>query len=137
MDHVTLPLGDFVHWKGVDFMTFLLYESALLTCDEDVVADTEYFELWTSFANAVYLMHHGRFDDQKKEDARFFLEQFAERYLRKFKATNAVGNFHKFQHAPDLWKKHGPAFLWDAFNHERLLGIIKRSVTVRNYKESL
>jgi hypothetical protein len=38
-----------------------------------------------------------------------------------------------FQHFPKLVELHGPAFLWDAFVFERMLGMIKRDITTTKH----
>jgi hypothetical protein len=44
-----------------------------------------------------------------------------------------VIKFHVFQHFGELVSLHGPAFLWDAFGFERMLGILKRDVTTTRH----
>lgn len=134
LDHLTHPMGDVKRlWKALDFLNFLLIEVALLCCDEDVIQDTQYYELWVWFANCVYLMHSGKFDDVKMRELKEEMRKFTRDYIRVLGPWDCVIKFHLFQHFIKLIELHGPAFLWDAFMFERLLGIIKRDVTTTRH----
>ena len=91
--------------------------------------DTRFAETWVAFANVSYLLNHGCFDAEKLAAARVEMATFAERYKRTFLASGCSWKFHIFQHFIHLAERHGPAFLWDAFNFERSLGMMKRDVT--------
>jgi hypothetical protein len=129
MDHPTLYLGEFQYWKAIDFHNFLLFELAVLASDESIITDTEYYEMLVHLANVVYYLYHGRQTEELLTKAEGELRLFAESYKRILGPTNCTWKFHVFQHLIELARKHGPAFLWDAFMNERLLGYIVRDIT--------
>ena len=128
MDRKPASLERFSFFTGSDQMGFLLYKVGLLCCDEDVVQDLIFAEVWCDLADAVFLLHS---EDavQNINAVTRAVETFAESYKACFFATNMTWKVHMFQHFPLLVKQHGPAFLTDAFNFERLLNIMKRDTT--------
>ncbi len=133
LDHITGPLDKMKTWKALDYFNFLLIEVGLLCCDEEVIGDTEYYDLWVLLANTVYLMYDGNLTDEKFRDLKNYLEEFSVKYKEVMGNWQCVIKFHLFQHFPRLIELHGPAFLWDAFGFERLLGMIKRDVTTTRH----
>jgi hypothetical protein len=116
-------------FKALDFLNLLLLEVGLLFSDEDVINDTELYEMWILLADAIYLFS---LDDQTSEDidkgARN-IELFAERYVAKFTAASCTWKYHMLQHIAQQVRLHGPAFLHDGFSPERQLGWLKKDRT--------
>ena len=128
MDRKPHPLERFSFFNASDMMGFLLYKVGLLCCDEDVIQDQIFAGVWCDLADAVFLLHSENAVENLSEVTKA-VETFAENYKACFKATNMTWKVHMFQHFPGIVEKHGPAFLTDAFNFERLLNIIKRDTT--------
>lgn len=128
IDHLPPTLDASMDWKGVDYLNFLLYELPVLVSDEEIMTNSVVYETLVYLANSVYLMHHGCLDDEMIVSLEENVAKFAETYVRAFGESNCTWKFHIFQHFPLLVKIHGPAFLWDTFNGERLLGMLKKDV---------
>jgi hypothetical protein len=133
LDHITGPMDKLKTWKALDYFNFLLIEVGLLCCDEDVIQDSEYYELWVLLANTVYLMYDGNLTDSKLADMKGYLESFSSKYKKVMGDWQCVIKFHLFQHFARFIELHGPAFLWDAFGFERQLGMLKRDVTTTRH----
>lgn len=128
MDKLPPTLSSKKDWKGVDYLNFLLYQLPLLVSDENVIGNSMYYEMLVHLANSVYLLHHGFLDDELMLALQESVRRFAETYVAVLGESNCTWKFHVFQHFPMLVKIHGPAFLWDTFNGERILGMLKYDV---------
>jgi len=102
-------------WKGFDFFNFLLHEIVLLLSDEEIISDERIYPIFVHLSNAVYLLHHGNFNDAKRRLAQEELNLFVDEFLLTYTEEYATSKFHVLQHFPMLAKIHGPAYLWDAF----------------------
>lgn len=129
LDQVCGYLKKCLNYKGIERFNFITAEVALLCSDEGVYRDTELYQVLVHLANVTYLLHHGRLKAELLVTLREEVQRFASTFKAKFKASRCTWKFHVLQHFPDLAEKHGPAFLWDAFNFERMLGMMKRDVT--------
>jgi hypothetical protein len=129
MDHQVLPFDQYQHWKAFDFYNFIMCEVAVICCDEHTMRDTELYAVWVHFANAMYLLLHGRQTERIMKAGECAVQAFAKAFKKKFDEANCTWKFHVFQHFPELVRRHGPAFLWDAFIYERLLGFMGKDVT--------
>lgn len=132
MDHKCMPMSELANWKAFDYYNFTLSDMAMLLCDDNSYLDAEIFEVWTHFSNACYLLLHGRMNERILAAAEQEVKLFAEKFKKKFGPQHCTWKFHVFQHFPQLVRLHGPAFLWDDFMYERLLGYLGEDVTSTN-----
>ena len=102
-------------WKGLDFLFFLLHQVVLLVADDDIISDEKVYPCFVHLSNAIYLLHHGKFDETKRKLAQQEITSFSEKFVDCYTAEYCTNKFHVFQHFGDLAKIHGPAYLWDAF----------------------
>ena len=141
LDRLPPPLSRLKFWKALDYLVFVLAQSALLTWDmadrtddPDEKEETERVqEILIHLSNAVYFLSYGHPSDETRKTARTNVEQFADKLMAcdSFGASEAVHKFHMFQHFPDFAECHGSAFLWDSFNLEKILGYVGKGVTAR------
>lgn len=116
INHAPPSFEDFAtKWKALDFMVFLLHEVTLLLSDPEIIEDQRVYPVFLHLSNAIYLLHHGRQDEAKLDEAELEIGKFARRYMEVYGEEYATSLFHKFQHSVMTARTHGPAFLWDAF----------------------
>lgn len=127
IDHLPPTLDPHKKWKGLDYLNFLLYELPLLASDDTIISNGDFYEMLVYFANSVYLLHHD-FVLDRMEELEENVRAFARKYIEVLGASNCTWKFHVFQHFPLLVRIHGPAFLFDTFNGERILGMLKNDV---------
>lgn len=116
-------------WRAYDFYQLLMHDVALLFSDEKIMTNENFQNVIFTLSEAVYLLCHGRMTAEIRRQARAKVEEFSEAYLKCLGPDWCTFKFHLFQHAPDLADRHGPAFLWDDFNLERINSMVKRTVT--------
>jgi ribosomal protein S27E len=116
-------------WRAYDFYQLLMHDVALLFSDEQIITDEEFQKMMFLLSESVYLLSYGRMDANVRRQAREKVEQFSEAFLKCLGPEWCTYKFHIFQHMPDLCDRHGPAFLWDDFNLERINYLAKETVT--------
>lgn len=133
LDHVKWPLDDIGKWKALDYFNFALGQIGLLCCDDQVIRNTRWSEMLVNFADTLYLLHDGRPSQEKRDRMGQSMERFVKLYREELGDWHCVVKFHVFQHLLEVYDRHGPAFLWDSYGFERLLGRIKRDVTTTRH----
>lgn len=115
-------------WRAYDFYQLLIHDVALLFSDEQIITDEGFQKMIFQLSEAVYLLCHGRMDDTIRGLARAKVQNFSETFKKTLGPEWCTYKFHVFQHLPDLADRHGPAFLWDDFNLERMNNLTKQPV---------
>ena len=141
LDRLPPSLSRLKFWKALDYLAFILAQSALLTWDladrtddPDEKEETEAVqEILIHLSNAVYFLSYGHPCEETQRKGRKNVEEFADKLMacESFGSSEAVHKFHMFQHFPDFAERHGSAFLWNSFNLEKILGHIGKGVTAR------
>jgi len=119
----------FNSWRAYDYYQLLMHDVALLFSDEKIITDEKFQKVVFLLAESVYFLCHGRMTEEIRRIAREKVEKFSEAFLAYFGPDWCTYKFHVFQHLPDLVDRHGPAFLWDDFNLERINHLAKDTVT--------
>lgn len=119
----------FNSWRAYDFYQLLMHDVCLLFSDERIITDEGFQNAIFLLSDSVYYLSHGRMTSEIRKLARKKVEQFSQAFVHYFGPEWCTYKFHVFQHAPDLADRHGPAFLWDDFNLERINHLAKETVT--------
>lgn len=120
---------NYTAWRGYDYYQLLIHDVALLFSDETIITEEKFQKVVFLLSESVYYLCHGRMTDGIRYLARRKVEEFSEKFKEYFGPEWCTYKFHVFQHTPDLADRHGPAFLWDDFNLERINCIAKNMVT--------
>jgi len=116
-------------WRAYDYYQLLIHDVALLFSDERIITDEQFQKVIFLLAEAVYFLCHGRMTHEMKRMARDKVQAFSEAFVSYFGPDWCTYKFHIFQHMPDLVDRHGPAFLWDDFNLERINNLAKDTIS--------
>lgn len=116
-------------WRAYDYYQLLVHDVVLFFSDEKIITDEEFQKVIFLLSDCMYLLCHGRMDDNIRRLARERVQEFSEAYVSFFGPEWCTYKFHVFQHTPDIVDQHGPAFLWDDFNLERINHLTKETVT--------
>lgn len=96
-------------------MVFLFHEVALLCSDDAIIQEDALYEILVHLANYMYLLHHGRLNEAKLDEAQEEIDAFAVKSKSLMKEEAGTQKWHHAQHLVQLARRHGPAFLWDGF----------------------
>jgi hypothetical protein len=116
-------------WRAYDFYQLLMHDVALLFSDEKIITDEGFQKVVFLLSESVYYLSHGKMTSHIRAKAREKVEKFSQAFVAYFGPEWCTYKFHVFQHTPDLVDRHGPAFLWDDFNLERINHLTKDMVT--------
>ena len=116
-------------WRAYDYYQLLIHDVALLFSDERIITDEQFQRVIFLLAEAVYFLCHGRMTPEIRRLAREKVEAFSTAFVLYFGPEWCTYKFHIFQHMPDLVDRHGPAFLWDDFNLERINNLAKDTIS--------
>lgn len=131
LKHLIPPFENRLQWTALDYHTFLLYSVGTLICDEVLVNDEPFRQMIIHLANVVYLLHMGDPPNDVEETLKSEMIAFCKLYIQIYGEKCCTWKFHNFQHMLEIYRRHGPAFLWDAFNLEGMVGFMKKVITAR------
>jgi hypothetical protein len=123
--------SNLTNWTALDYFTFLMAEVAVVCSSPSVLPDRLLYKALVYLANAVYYLHYGKQSRGTQKLAHDNVALFSRWFVKSLGTSHCTHKFHVFQHFPEFLPVHGGAFLFDSFNLERLLGLLKKNITTR------
>lgn len=118
-DRNCTSLAKFKSWTAYDYLQFILHSLALI-CSDEIVMDTDVYELLVHVSNIVYLSHYGRMTDLVIHQVQDEIDLFKAKAETVLKEEYYTIKFHLVtEHWCDFLRWHGSASWTDAFNMER------------------